>query len=1451
MKNRFFYILSAVVFLMSIPFTVLGAGSPDGIWEEITASPERGALTVDREPWIKPEIFRCLRMDEALLAATLDRARSTGGASRAPQESVTLTLPAPDGRFVTVVFQERPVMAAELAARYPEIRTFTGYVADDPTTTVAFDWTPLGFHAQVLAGEGPWYVDPYIPGESYASYYKRDYRPDKRFTDYPALVNPESTSPAGRTPMETTPPKSDRIRTYRLALGCTAEYARYQCGGACADKNKPLAAMVTTISRVNQIYRRELAIEFNLVNGNDKLIFLDPLTAPFTDGNTNRLLEQSQKVIDREIGDKNYDLGHVVSTSSGGVSMLGAVCRSGVKAMAITGLNEPKGDAYDVDFVCHEMGHQFNADHTYNGKLGLCTADQYVPLMAYEPGSGTTIMSYSGQCDDDSFQFFGEPTFHSGNFDQIQGYVAGMGNCFVLSETTNTAPVVQAGTEATIPRETPFTLSGSATDADGDPLTYLWEEFDRSGTQAMIKEEDDGRMPLFRLFRPATNPERTFPALESIATGLADKAEKLPQLSRTMNFRLIARDGRGGVAYGTRRVNVDGGAGPLRVTAPAGAAAVPAGDLAVKWEVAGTNVLPGAATVNILLSTDGGLTFNATPLLAGVSNNGAATVTLPDIGCTRARIMVKAANSIFFAVSPGDFTITGSGGALSVSPTVGLIASGNQGGPFESGSTVYTLKNTGNADISWSAAKSASWLSVSPASGTLAAGAEENVAVSIQAATAATLDRNQYRDTVVFTNTTNGAGTTGRPVLLVVGQVLKEALNVLEGDGFAVWGFTGGPFAPSAKNFTIQNPGLGEASWTVAKTANANWLTLSAASGKVAAGETVIVTAAINGTAAAGMAAGLYTADITFSRTLEQGSETIAVRSVNLTITDPEDEAALAVSPAEGLVASGYVGGPFAPVGSNFFLRNVGRKDLSWSAAKTAAWTTLAPAAGTLKAGESVVVAVSINAAASSLAAGAHGDTISFTNATNGSGNATRPVTLSLGTGPGVLAVTAPNPFNFSGSRGGPIAPAAGVACTLQNTGGSALNWIIYVQESWLEATPFQGALAPGATVAVKIAANDITRALIPGTLKNYVYFVNKTSGMGNIVLDGQATIEATPSPGPLTVSPAVNYVSTGDKGGPFTPGSFDFTLKNTGAAPLNWEYLGDANWLNVSETTSGTLAAGAVTTFTMAVNDTTNLLSSNNYRGTAYFLDKTANANMIVSRRVDLKVKGPGDVTGDGSVNLADAITTMKVQAGTEAPEVRSDYGVSGADVNGDDKVGSQEAVYTMQAAAEVRLTPAPYFLMKSGAFRDEQPIPVKYMTHGLSPALSWSSPPSGTKSFVLIVEDPDEIPSLMGTKSYWIVYDIPAGVTSLAEGAGAADGKSLPAGAKHGTNSWDKHNTYYHGLEPTANTGAHRFIFRLFALSAASISPAGGTTQDKIEAAMSGKILGICELMGTLARP
>ena len=768
----------------------------------------------------------------------------------------------------------------------------------------------------------------------------------------------------------------------------------------------------------------------------------------------------------------------------------------------------------------------------------------------------------------------------------------------------------------------------------------------------------------------------------------------------------------------------------------------------------------------------------------------------------------------------------------------------------------YSLRNTGNAAINWTATKTADWLTVTPAAGTLEAdGGNVTVTVSINATAVNALPPDQHQDTVTF-NALNGLGTTTRPVVLIVGEILKEGFAILEADGLDAWGFAGGTsFSPATKTFTIRNVGMKAADWTATKTAN--WVTLSSSGGTLTAGTSTTVTATINSAEAQTLTAGSYTDKITFHRAVILESELVATRPVSLTIDTRATQGTLSVTPAGGLVSTGYAGAPFAPTSKNFTLRNVGNAPIDWTIAKTMNWVTLSQAGGTLEAGASTVVTVIINAALAPASGNDNNDTITFTNSTNGNGTTTRPVSLSISKGPGILSVTCTTqaPFIFLGPRGGPFTPEGGVTCTLKNMGAAPIDWIIYSQESWLDVVPNQGAtpLAPEASVTVTIRASNMTRALVAGTHKNTLYFTNKTSGMGNIPLESWITVNANPAAGPLTVTPDVGYTVSGTKGGPFLPASFDFTLKNTGTVLLKWEYLGDAAWTNVPQSTKGDLQPGDSTTFPMDINTTANLLSANGYRGTVYFSDVTN--KMIVGRTINLMVKGNGDVNGDGVVDLLDAILAMQVQSGQAAPAVRTDYVTSGAGVNSDNKVGLPEAVYALQISANLRQAPS-YFVLKSDAFRTGQRIPAKYLAHGLSLPLSWRNPPDGTKSFVLILEDPDEIPALGGSKDYWIVYDIPATVTALAEGAGAkadADGKNkLPAGAKHGTTSWEKENTYYHGLEPTPNTGAHRFYFRLYALNIPTLpnlSPP--TTQDAIEKAMEGKILGICELMGTYIRP
>lgn len=593
-----------------------------------------------------------------LLATCKTRSEWVNGAT-----TTLLEIPNQQGELQAFYVFESPIMEAELQAKYPEIRTYTGYLAKDSRTTVKLDMGPKGFHAMILAPQETVFISPAFADnlDQYLVFTKQSLDASPSFTCLAEEHHPPVLSTKGFGNRSVGDSTGTELRTYRLAMSTTGEYTTYHGG----TKPLALAAIVTTMNRVNGIYERDFTITMVLINNTDTLINLDPATDPFTNNNVGTMLGENQTFIDELIGPDNYDIGHVFGTAGGGVAGLGVVC-GGAKAWGVTGLTQPEGDVFDVDYVSHEIGHQFAANHTFNECGGQGP-------QAYEPGSGVTIMAYAGLCGSSDLQPNSIDQFHVASFDEVINFSQNQnGNtCPLITPTGNTPPTVEAGEGGFyIPYATPFELTGEAVDAEGDSLTYCWEQFDLG--PSVHPDSAVGSAPLFRPFKPVTSPTRIFPRIEDLVNNTTIIGELLPQFGRELNFRVTVRDNRpggGGAAYDQITFFAADSSGNFRVLVPNGGQIWTVGDIVtVNWEVANSDQSPvNCQKVNIYLSEDGGFTYPHL-LASDRDNNGAAVVTVPNIVGNQIRIKVKAANNIFFDISNGnnvilpatnpDFTVT-------------------------------------------------------------------------------------------------------------------------------------------------------------------------------------------------------------------------------------------------------------------------------------------------------------------------------------------------------------------------------------------------------------------------------------------------------------------------------------------------------------------------------------------------------------------------------------------------------------------------------------------------------------------------------------------------------------------------------------------------------------------------------------------------------------------------
>ncbi|MCB9285475.1 MAG: T9SS type A sorting domain-containing protein [Lewinellaceae bacterium] len=601
---------------------------------------------------IIPNSYKTFRLDIPALEAAIQHVPNRFSESAA-ESNIELTIPLPNGEVSRFRILEAPVMHPDLAAQFPQIRTFTGTGIDAPGATARLDWTPQGFHAMIrFPGNGTVFVDPYAfpDREYYLSYYKADFQ-KKDAEPFKCSFDEFNETDDSPKPGQDEPELNGdcKLRTYRLALACTGEYAAYH-GGTVASA---LAAMATSMNRVNGVYETESGITMEMVPNNNLLVYLNPNTDPYTNGNGSAMLTQNINTCNSVIGSANYDIGHVFSTGGGGVAYLACVCGSS-KAGGVTGSSNPVGDPFDIDYVAHEMGHQFGGRHTQNNS---CNRDNN---SCYEPGSASTIMGYAGICAP-NVQNNSDDYFHVNSLILISTFVTGTGNNCAQSTTFNNQPTAEAGPSYVIPKGTPFVLTGTGSDPDGDPLTYCWEQYDKE-IATMPPSANSTSGPAFRSFDPTPSNKRYFPNLDAIINNTNPTWEVLSNVGRTYSFRLTVRDNHpnGGCAYQDNMVvTVAGGSGPFQVTSPNTFVSWPAfSQQTVTWNVANTTASPvSCQNVDILLSLDGGYTYPVT-LATGTANDGSEVINVPYNPTTTARIMVRGTNNIFFDISNQNFTIT-------------------------------------------------------------------------------------------------------------------------------------------------------------------------------------------------------------------------------------------------------------------------------------------------------------------------------------------------------------------------------------------------------------------------------------------------------------------------------------------------------------------------------------------------------------------------------------------------------------------------------------------------------------------------------------------------------------------------------------------------------------------------------------------------------------------------
>jgi hypothetical protein len=632
--------------------------------------------------------------------------------ARASNVSTIISLPNAEGGIETFQVYEASNFEPALQQQYPGIRAYSGKGITDKYATLKLSISPLGVQTMVFrTGKDNEFIEPYSKDHNVYAVYRAQ-RDKSKLPWACSTVDTKLSVSLNETVGNAAARSTGDLKTMRLAQSVTAEYSNYFGATSSSQSSLVLSAINNTLTRCNGVYEKDLALHLNLVANTTSVIYYNPSTDPYSpasSGAGGAWNAELQNTLTSVIGEANYDIGHLFGASGGGgnAGCIGCVCTNGSKGSGYTSPADgvPQGDNFDIDYVVHEVGHQLGGNHTFSHSNEGTGVNK-------EPGSGITIMGYAGITSQDlaphSYDFY-----HQATIAQIQTNL-GTKTCPVTTSisATNATPVVGTLANYTIPKSTPFALTGTATDANtGDVLTYCWEQNDNASSSqtgtSSVASATKASGPNWISFRPTTSPTRYFPQLSTILAGgtvtgplpggdAGANIEALSSVARTLNFRLTVRDNAvyqstapvsvGQTNYKDMVVTVSSASGPFSVTAPNTTVSYAGGSLqTITWAVASTTATPvSCANVKISLSTDGGQTF-PTVLASSTPNDGTEVVTIPNTATTTARIKVEAVGNIFFDISNANFTIT---------------AGSSCGAP--SGLTASSI-TTSSATVSWTA----------------------------------------------------------------------------------------------------------------------------------------------------------------------------------------------------------------------------------------------------------------------------------------------------------------------------------------------------------------------------------------------------------------------------------------------------------------------------------------------------------------------------------------------------------------------------------------------------------------------------------------------------------------------------------------------------------------------------------------------------------------------------